>query len=161
MLKSNRIVLGSDKSGFELKQEIKLWLENKDIEVSDVGTVDIEHFQPFFEVAPKVARLVASGKFEKGILICGTGMGMCIFANKFKGVYAAAVESEYSAESAAIINDANVLTMGGWVVTPTIAFRMLEQWLGCGFTDGIPQERIPILNNAKSTLKSIEEENFK
>lgn len=156
-----KIIIGSDKSGFELKENVKNHLLQLGIDVTDVGTVDIQNFQPFYVVAPKVAKRVQSGEFERGILICGTGMGMCIIANKFKGIYAAAVESEYTAEMAKILNDANILTMGGWVLTPVVAYRIIDRWFEVSFTEGIPTERITILTNAKKELQAIEDQNFR
>lgn len=93
-----RVALGSDKSGFLLKEAIKTYLTEQGIEFEDMGTQDLEHGKPYYEAAPVVARAVQSGKFDRGILICGTGMGMSLVANKFDGIYAACVESVYGAK---------------------------------------------------------------
>ena len=108
----NQIFIGSDKSGFLLKETIKQYLIEQNYQVSDIGTLDEEKPLPFFEVAKKGAELIQNHTFEKGILICGTGMGMSIVANKHEGVYAAACESVYAAEKCRAINDANILCMG-------------------------------------------------
>jgi len=113
-MENKKIVIGSDKSGFTLKEALKEYLVEHGFEVEDVGMQTIEDFQPYYEVAPKVAKKVQSGEFSRGLLCCGTGMGMAIVANKFKGVYAAVVEGSYGAKMAKVINNANVLTMGGW-----------------------------------------------
>ena len=118
-----RVALGSDKSGFLLKEAIKTYLTEQGIEFEDMGTQDLEHGKPYYEAAPVVARAVQSGKFDRGILICGTGMGMSLVANKFDGIYAACVESVYGAKMCRAINNANILTMGGWIIGPEMAWK--------------------------------------
>lgn len=92
-----KIAIGSDKSGFYLKEAVKKHLVEKGYEVDDFGTQDFEKGVPFFEVAPVVAKKIQNKEYGRAILMCGTGMGMAIVANKFKGVYAAVAESVYSA----------------------------------------------------------------
>ena len=104
-----KIAIGSDKSGFSAKEAIKAWLTEAGIEFDDLGTTDLEHVHPYYQVASEVAPLVQSGAYEKAILICGTGAGMSVVANKFKGVSAVACEGVYSAKMARAINNANVL----------------------------------------------------
>jgi ribose 5-phosphate isomerase B len=156
-----RIVIGSDKSGFPLKEALKSHLVEKGYEVEDVGMQSMEDFQPYFEVAPKVARKIQSGEFDLGLLCCGTGMGMSIVANKFKGIYAAVVEGSYASKMAKVINDANVLTMGGWKLAPQEAIDMLDRWLNARFTEGFPEDRQQFLKNAFDKVREIEEENFR
>ncbi len=156
-----RIVIGADKSGFPLKEALKSHLLEKGYEVEDVGMQTMEDFQPYFEVAPKVARKVQSGEFDRGLLCCGTGMGMAIVANKFKGIYAAVVEGSYAAKMAKVINNANVLTMGGWKLAPQEAIDMLDRWLNASFTEGFAEDRQAFLKNAFGKVKEIEEENFR
>lgn len=156
-----RIVIGSDKSGFPLKEALKSHLVEKGYEVEDVGMQSMEDFQPYFEVAPKVARKIQSGEFDLGLLCCGTGMGMSIVANKFKGIYAAVVEGSYASKMAKVINDANVLTMGGWKLAPQEAIDMLDCWLNARFTEGFPEDRQQFLKNAFDKVREIEEENFR
>lgn len=93
-----KIVIGSDKSGFPLKEAVKAHLVELGYEVEDCGTQDMEHGQPYYMVAPVVAEKISRKEYEKGILICGTGMGMAIVANKYPGVYAAVCENTYAAE---------------------------------------------------------------
>ena len=154
------IVIGSDKSGFGLKEAVKRWLAVNGYVVEDLGMQNLEDFQPYFQVAPKVARKIASGEAKKGILVCGTGMGMCITANKYKGVYAAVANDMYAARMAAVINKANILTLGGWVTAPEQAFEIIRIWLETPFGTGFPPERVEFLENALNSLKSIENENF-
>ena len=158
---AEKIVIGSDKSGFTLKEHLSSWLLSKGYEVEDVGTRDIENFQPYFEVAPKGARKIQSGEASRAILVCGTGMGMCIAANKFKGVHAAVVESVYSAKMSAIVNSANVLTLGGWIIAPEMGEKIVEAWLTTPFGEGFPPERVEPLKNARASVSQMEQENFK
>lgn len=156
-----KIVIGSDKSGFNLKEHLVAWLTGQGYEVEDVGTKDIENFMPYFQVAPKAARLVQQGAAARAILVCGTGMGMCIAANKFKGVHAAVVESVYAAKMSAVVNGANVLTLGGWIIAPEMGEKIVEAWLTTPFGEGFPPERIEFLKNAKAQVAAIEQDNFK
>lgn len=106
-----KIAIASDLSGFPLKAEITKHLVEQGYEVLDFGIESADKPQPYFVQAPKVARALQEGKAEKGILICGTGQGMAIVANKHKGIYACVVDSIFSAERAKIVNNANAITM--------------------------------------------------
>lgn len=153
-----KIVLGSDKSGFSLKEAVKAHLIELGHEIVDVGTQDIEHPMPFFEVAPKVAKAIQNKEFEKGILCCGTGMGMAIVANKFQGVYASVVESVYAAKKCRAINNANVLTMGGWIIAPELGIDIADTFLNTEFTEGLEEWRQEFLRNAGKKVAEIEKE---
>ena len=152
-----KIIIGSDKSGFTLKNAIVAYLKEEGYEVTDAGTTDLENVKPYFVTAPLVAEPVARGEYEKGILICGTGMGMAIVANKYEGVYAACCESTYAAEKCRAINDANVLTMGGWVIAPELGIAMVEKFLNTEFTQGLESWRQDFLKGAKEEVKKIEQ----
>lgn len=154
----NKIILGSDKSGFYLKEAVKKYLIDKGYEVTDVGTQDMEKGIPYFEVAPKVAKAVQGKEFEKGLLFCGTGMGMALVANKYKGVYAAVVESLYSAIKCRAINNANILTMGGWIVAENMAFEMVDAFLNTEFTQGLEEWRSDFLKGAAVKFSQLEDE---
>lgn len=156
-----KLVIGSDKSGFELKEKVKEYLIEKGYEITDLGMTDPKGFKPYYDVAPLVAEKVQSKEFEKGLLFCGTGMGMAILSNKFKGVYAAVVEGSYSAKMCSVINKANILTMGGWIVAPQMAIDMVDRWLNTGFTEGFPKDRQDFLCNAFDKVQEIEKKNFK
>ncbi|MGI6702187.1 MAG: RpiB/LacA/LacB family sugar-phosphate isomerase [Christensenellales bacterium] len=156
-----KIIIGSDKSGFNLKEEIKTHLTDKGYEVADRGTLDVDNFLPYYKVAAIVAKAIQDKEFEKGILVCGTGAGMCIVANKFKGVYAVCAESGYTAKMSSVINRANVLTLGGWVVQPQLAVDMIDRWLTAEFADGFPADRKEFLENAYKSVGEIENNNFK
>lgn len=155
-----KIIIGSDKSGFSLKEAVKEHLVSEGYEIKDVGMQNEDDFRAYYEVAPKVAKAISEGEYQKGMLFCGTGMGMNIVANKFKGVYAGVVEGSYTAMMCSVINQANVLTMGGWVVAPQQAIDMTMRWLNSGFTQGF-EARADFLCNAFNEVQKVEEDNFK
>lgn len=152
-----RIIIGSDKSGFPLKETLKAHLLALGYEVTDCGTQNEEEPKPYFEVAEIAASKVSAGEFEKGILICGTGMGMSIVANKFKGVYAAVCENTYAAEKARAINDANILTMGGWITGEVVGLAVADVFLNTKFTQNLEEWRAKNLRNASIQVAKIEE----
>lgn len=151
-----KILLGSDKSGYELKEAIKGHLIAKGYEVTDCGTTDVEEPKGYFIVAPIVAEKVSNKEFEKAILICGTGMGMAIVANKYQGVYAAVCENTYAAEKARAINDANVLTLGGWITGTIVGCDIVDKFLETQFTENLEEWRQEFLRNAREKVKAIE-----
>ena len=155
-----KIAIGSDKSGFVLKEAVKTYLLDKGHNVADFGTQSMENGVPFFEVAPIVAKKIQQKEYERAILICGTGMGMAIVANKFKGVYAAVAESVYSAQKCRAINNANILTMGGWITAETMAFDMVNVFLTTEFTQGLEEWRQEFLQKAAQKVAQIETETF-
>ena len=124
-----KIAIGSDKSGFAVKEAVKAYLSGAGVEFYDLGTQDTENVVPYYAVAGRVAPLVQQGEYDRAILICGTGAGMCVVSNKYKGVYAVACEGIYSAKMARAINNANVLCMGGWIVGPEMAVEMVKTFL--------------------------------
>ena len=152
-----RVLIGSDKSGFFLKEYVKKDLMEKGYEVVDCGTTDVESPMPFFKVAPMAAKKIQEKEFDKAILFCGTGMGMAIVANKFKGVYAAVVESVYAAEKCRAINDANILTMGGWIVADILGAEIANKFLETEFTQGLEEWRQEFLKKAREEVKVIEQ----
>lgn len=156
-----KIVIGSDKAGYSLKESVKNMLKEQGHTVVDVGTVDIEQPRPHTITGPAAAEMIQSGKAEKGILICGTGMGMAIAANKNKGVYAAVVESVYAAEYCRKINDANILCMGAFIVGETMAKDMVNAFLTTDFVQDFPQWRVEFLTGQKEVMAEYEDKVFK
>lgn len=127
------IALGSDQGGFELKQEIIAYLEKNQIEYHDFGSYDTKPVDyPIY--AKLVAKAVQSGECEKGILICGTGIGISITANKFKGIRCALCSDCFSAEATRLHNDANIVAMGGRVVGPGLAVKIVDTFLNTPFS---------------------------
>ncbi|MEG6569991.1 ribose 5-phosphate isomerase B [Thermoanaerobacterium thermosaccharolyticum] len=135
------IAIGSDHGGYELKKAIKKHLDEKGIEYKDFGTFSEESVD-YPDFALKVAEAVASGQFEKGILLCGTGVGISIAANKVPGIRAANVSDAFSARYSKEHNNANVLCMGGRVVGPGLAAILVDEWLNAEFQGGRHQKRL-------------------
>jgi len=156
-----KIAIASDLSGFPLKKAVAEHLgKRNDIELIDFGIDSEENPQPYFIQAPKVARAIQNGEAEKGILICGTGQGMAIVANKHKGMYAAVADGVFSGERGKIINNANVLTMGGWITAPFLGLQIVDSWLAMEFTQKMEFKK-DFLTNAFNKVIEIEKENFK
>ncbi len=152
-----KFAVGSDKSGYPLRKEIEKYLAQKGIETVVYGPQNEEEAVPFYKVAPLAARDIQQGRADLGILICGTGMGMSQVANKFKGIRAAVVESTYGAKMCKIINDSNILCMGGWMIAPTLGIQMVEEFLNASFTDGVEEWRKAWLENAKAKFAELED----
>jgi ribose 5-phosphate isomerase B len=155
-----KIAIASDLSGFPLKEAILTHLKEKNYEVTDFGIPSEKEGQPYFIQAPKVARAIQQGEAERGILICGTGQGMAIVANKFKGIYACVVDDIFSGERAKIINNANVITMGGWITAPFVGCEIVDAWLAMTFTQKM-EFKHDFLANAFEQVQVLEKENFK
>ena len=127
------IALVCDHGGYELKQEIKKYLEEKEIPYKDYGCDSLQSTDyPIY--AKRVAHAILDGECEKGILICGTGIGISITANKFKGIRAALCSDCFSAEATRLHNDANILAMGGRVVGPGLAVKIVDTFLNTPFS---------------------------
>ena len=139
------IALGSDHGGFELKQEIMKDLDEKGIAYKDFGTYSKDSCDyPVY--AELVGKAVVSGEYEKGILICGTGIGISIAANKIKGVRAALCHDCYSAEYTRRHNNANILTMGGRVIGAGLALKIVDIFLNTDFEGGRHAKRVDLIS---------------
>ena len=135
------IAIGSDHGGFELKTHIIKYLTEQGMELFDFGTYT-EDSCDYPDIAEKVAKAVANGEYEKGILICGTGIGISIAANKVDGIRAALCGDVYSAKMTRKHNDANILCMGGRVTGRELAFMICDTFLSEEFEGGRHQNRI-------------------
>ena len=135
------IIIGSDHAAFGLKEKIKDLLVNLGFRVEDAGT-DSEASVNYVEYGKKVAGAVSKGEYPKGILLCGTGLGMSYVANRFKGVRAALCSDVFSAQMSRQHNDANVLVLGGRIVGDVLAFELVKTWLNTEFDGGRHLERI-------------------
>jgi ribose 5-phosphate isomerase B len=135
------IIVGSDHAGFDLKERVKEWLEARGFAVEDAGTRSPEQVD-YPDYAHRVAEAVASGKRARGILVCGTGIGVSIAANRHRGVRAAVACSEETARLAREHNDANVLALGGRTLDPTLAERIVDAWLKTPFAGGRHARRV-------------------
>lgn len=129
------VVIGSDHAGYALKGELLSALGDDGYEITDLGTFSLESMD-YPDIAVAVASAVAAGEFDKGILICGTGIGVCITANKVKGIRAAAVSDTYSARMARAHNNANIVCMGARVVGSGLAHDIARAFLDTDFEAG-------------------------
>ena len=152
-----KLAIGSDKSGFAVKEAVKAYLCEASVEFDDLGTVDLNDVHPYYRVAGDVAPLVQNGTYEKAILICGTGAGMCVVSNKYKGVHAVACEGVYSAKMARAINNANVLCMGGWIVGPEMAIEMVRTFLATEWCQDLEDWRAVNMHKFAAEVKKIED----
>ena len=146
-----KIGIGNDHSALELKAEIIGFLKEKGHEVIDYGTNSTESCDyPVY--GEKVARAVAAGEVDQGILICGTGLGISLAANKVKGIRAAVCSEPYTAMMARLHNDCNILAFGARVIGPEMAKMIVRTWLDTEFEGGRHQRRVDLITK-------IEEEN--
>ena len=139
------IALGSDHAGFPLKEEIKKYLEQNGIPFEDVGAYDTSSVDYPYQ-AKKACDLVVSGKCEKAILCCGTGIGISMAANKVKGIRAACCTDYFSAKYTRLHNDANALCLGARVIGPGAALELVEVFLNTPFEGGRHQRRVDQLS---------------
>lgn len=136
-----KVAIGSDHGGFELKENIKEFLQGEGIEYTDFGAFDLSPVD-YPDFAEKVASAVASGEYDRGILCCGTGIGISIVANKVPGIRAALCGDCFSAKMSRQHNDANILCMGGRVVGRGLGLEIVKTWLKTEFEGGRHQRRI-------------------
>lgn len=135
------IVIGSDHGGFRLKGEIIRWLEQNSVDYMDVGVWDKSSVD-YPDIALSAAQLILNGQCEKGILVCGTGIGIGIAANKIDGIRAALCHDVYSARKSREHNDANILTLGERVIGVGHALAIVEEWLSSDFEGGRHERRV-------------------
>ena len=143
------LAIGSDHRGYKLKQELIKYLKEKGIDVNDFGTHSEERVD-YPEVAAKVAKAVQDQECEQGILICGTGSGMCITANKFKGIRCTTCYNEYTAKHARLHNNANILSIGAEDMSINQAICILRTWLATEFEGGRHEQRIKLIEEIEA-----------
>ena len=136
-----RIIIGSDHAAYDLKEKVKVFLIDKHIHIEDVGSYSKDSVD-YPDYGIKVAAEVSSGKFERGILMCGTGIGMSMVANKFPHVRAALCTDLFSAMMSRRHNNSNILVMGGRVIGDILALEIVKTWLETPFEGGRHQERL-------------------
>jgi ribose 5-phosphate isomerase B len=152
-----RIAIGADHRGFDIRTKIVELLKQLGHEVVDVGAFTPEAVD-YPDIAAEVAGRVSRGEAERGILVCGTGLGMCIAANKFHGVRAAPCHDDLTAELSRRHNDSNVLCLSADLLGERLIDRMIELWLNTPFEGGRHARRIEKINNLE---RRIEEESKK
>lgn len=139
------IAIGSDHGGFKLKEEIKKMLTEQNVEFRDFGTHSAQSID-YPEIACKVGQAVIDGECTRGIIICGTGIGVSIAANKMKGIRAALCHDVFSAQMSREHNDANILTMGERVIGPGLACMIALTWLKTEFAGGRHGRRVDMIS---------------
>jgi len=140
------IAIGSDHAGYLLKADIIKFLESKGLEVKDFGTNGPESVD-YPDFGQAVAEAVSNKECEKGIIICGSGIGISIAANKVSGIRAALCTDSYMAKMSRQHNDANILAIGERVIGPGVAFDIIETWLNTEFLGGRHQNRVTKISN--------------
>ena len=156
-----KIAFASEICSFELMKQVKEHLIEQGHEVIDLGMQSPDEPDLFYKTAPRVAEAVLTGKADRGILACGTGMGVCLVANKFKGNYAGVAESATTARLHYAINRANVLCLGAWVVGRLQAFDIVDAYLSAQIGAGVPEERRKAQADGFVRIQDIENEHFK
>ena len=152
-----KVVIACESSSVALKEAVKKRLIDAGYEVGDVGQqVDGEPVL-YYEAAENLARAIQSGEYERGIAICGTGAGISMVCNKFRGIYAVACESVFTAEKISLINNANVLCMGARVVSFDMGGEMAEKYLAGNWCEGFAPERKRNNENGYKKLQELEE----
>lgn len=142
-----KILMGSDGNGFSLKEDLKSYLKELGHEVVDFGVDSTSDPTDYPDVAIKLAETIARGETDRGILICGTGLGMAIVANKVPGVRAATCHDPYSAERVRKSNDAQIMTMGAQIVGTTLARVLVLHWLQSEFQGGRSRHKVAKIKN--------------
>ena len=146
-----KVVLASDHRGYQLKDSLKKFLEERKIEFLDVGTFSADSVD-YPDFALLAAEKVSHGDYDRGILICGSGIGMCIVANKFPGIRAAVCHDISAAEMSRKHNDSNMLGLGADVINEELARKILHVWLETKFEGGRHLRRIQKISDIESRL---------
>lgn len=140
------IIIGSDHAGYDMKEECKILLEkDNEHKIMDIGVYSRESSN-YPDIAHKVAQAVANGEYPRGILICGSGIGMSMVANRYKGVRAALCHNLYLARMSRQHNDANILVMGGRVIGMGLALEMVDIFLKTEFEGGRHKKRLDLID---------------
>ncbi len=150
--KSKKIILGADHFGMPLKNVIRDYILSKGYQVDDFG-VNTSDPVDYPDIAAAVAQKVGQGEYERGILVCGTGAGMAIVANKVPGVRAVAVYDPYTAERAVASNNAQIITMGSQTTAPEVARKLIDIWLESEFQGGRSAPKVEKINQVDARYR--------
>lgn len=154
-----KIALGTTRAGLTLKKDIIAHLQKKGFEVDDLGMQEGGDFVPYQKAAANVAREVSKGTYDKAIIICGTGAGSVIVANKFPGIRAVHVFDHFTARNAKAVNDANIIIFGEWITPAKHACELVDTWLDTQFGQGFdPQWIQDVFVGAMNDIKAMEKE---
>ena len=136
-----KIIIGSDHAAFPLKESVKGFLEKLSYDVTDAGTHSLESAS-YVDFGKKVSSSISTGDFQRGILLCGTGLGMSMVANRYPHVRAALCSDVFSARMSRSHNDSNILVLGGRLIGDILAFELVKTWLETPFEGGRHQTRL-------------------
>jgi len=148
-----KIAIGSDHAGFGLKEDVLLLLKGLNHDIVDCGTYNTESVD-YPDFGEKVSSMVSAGEVERGILICGTGLGMSMVANKFPNVRAALCNDLFSAKMSRLHNDANILVLGGRIIGKDLAAEIVRTWLSTAFEGDRHMRRLNKIKKIEETLNS-------
>ena len=148
-----KIAIASDHGGFDLKKSIVSFLLNKGWVVDDFGAPNTDPVD-YPDYGIKLAKAIIDKKFVRGILICGTGIGMSVIVNRFPGIRGTLCSDVYTAKMSREHNDSNILIMGGRVIGPGLAIEILDTWLNTEFEGGRHQRRLDKIKNIDAKLKT-------
>jgi ribose 5-phosphate isomerase B len=148
-----KIAIASDHGGFDLKENIIAFLLKKGLEIDNLGAHSTDSVD-YPDYGIKLAQAITDKKFVRGILICGTGVGMSIVVNRFPGIRGTLCSDVYTAKMCREHNDSNILIMGGRVLEVSLAIEILETWLNTGFEGGRHQRRLDKINEIDTNLKT-------
>jgi ribose 5-phosphate isomerase B len=146
-----RVAIGADHAGYQMKNELAALLGDLGHEITDFGTNSPESVD-YPDIALAVARAVADGRADRGLLVCGTGVGTSIVANKVPGVRAALCHDTFSARATREHNDSNVLCLGARVIGPSLAAEVVRTWFGAGFAGGRHGHRVDRIGEIETEL---------
>lgn len=155
-----KIALGADPLGFELKEKVKKHLQEMGHELVDLGTTDANDPVKYIEAADRTAGAVQKKEADRGIVFCGTGMGVSIVANKHKGVYCALVESQWAARECRVVNNANMLALGGRIFGESMANDIVDTFLKTEFCENSSEERFRNLSGLLEQVYELENKQF-
>jgi ribose 5-phosphate isomerase B len=136
-----KIIIGADHGGYELKNSISLWLKENNYQVEDIGVFNSDSVD-YPDISYKVAKSVSNNEFERGILVCGSGVGVSIAANKVKGIRAVNCHDTLTARLSREHNNTNIITFGGRFIAKELAYEILKIWLNTEFQGGRHNNRI-------------------
>ena len=156
-----KFAIGTTRAGLTLKKDIIDYLTKEGHEVDDLGMKEDGEFVPYHIAAANVARAVSEGKYERGVIICGTGAGSAIVANKFKNVYAVHCTNGFEAKRATAVNNANVLVLAEWLTPGQHGVEITDTWLKTEFGEGFAPEWKEFLKNCYTEIQGMEENLFK
>lgn len=153
-----KIAIGADRLAIGLKDAVIEHLQEQGHEVVDLGMKTPENSIDYIDTACNVAKAVSGKEADRGIIICGSGVGVSIVANKFKGISAARVESVWSAQNCREINNANVITFGGLMLAPRMACDIVDTFLNTEFAPGATPERRAMLQGFLDKIAALEDQ---